>query len=512
MAPTASGPGDPSQEDADPGLPPSDLAAVVFSGVLWKAATRGVASVTRVVVVVTLARLLTPEDLGLAGMALVVASFIGIFTDPALGAALIQRPTIDERDRSTVFWTAVGIGALLTVLGIAMSGLVADFFGEAEVRDLFVVTSLTFVIGSLSVAHRALLARRLAYRSLEIREMISVVVGGAIAIAAAVSGFGAWAVVANSVAYVASSTLLVWVLLDWRPSATFSLESARNLVGFSTRIFAATILSWGNQNLDKALVGRFVGAAALGAYSLAYSTMFLPMTLLGRPFHQVLTPAFSRIQRDKARLEWAWIRSKRMSVAIVAPGLVALLVTAPDFIPVVFGGPWDEAVVPLQLLCVGGLANTLTNLHWSVLQARGEAGSLLRMIFVSSALTWTAFAAGLYWGIVGVAALYAVARWVNVLPSTWMTTTALVFDFRRTLRAGLGMLLAAIAAGGIAFAVREALDATAVPQWARLVLVAGTMASAYVTILLLFAPTLARDVQAIARRRSDSAGPGPLDS
>ena len=200
-------------------------------------------------------------------MAFVVTSLGLLFTDPALGAALIQRPAIDERDRSTVFWTAAGIGALLTVLGIACSGLVADFFGEEQVQELFAVSSLCFVVVSLSVAHRALLARKLAYRSLEIREMVSIVAGGVVAVGVALAGFGPWAVILNFVTSTLVSTVLLWLLLDWRPRATFSRESARNLGGFSGRIFSASVLSWGDQNVDKALIGRFVGAEALGPYS-----------------------------------------------------------------------------------------------------------------------------------------------------------------------------------------------------------------------------------------------------
>ena len=118
--------------DIDYAPPPADLTGAVVSGVLWKAATRGVSLATRVATVVVLARLLTPTEYGVAGMAIVVASFAALLTDPALGAALVQRPAIDERDRSTVFWLAVGIGGFLTVLGIAVSPLVADFFGQGR--------------------------------------------------------------------------------------------------------------------------------------------------------------------------------------------------------------------------------------------------------------------------------------------------------------------------------------------------------------------------------------------
>jgi O-antigen/teichoic acid export membrane protein len=490
----------PPDVDVDTGEPPRDLTGAVVSGVRWKALTRVVAEVTRAVSVITLAHLLTPTDYGLAGMALVVTSFGLLLTDPALGAALIQRPTIDDDDRSTVFWMAVGIGAVLTALGVALSGFVADFFGEAEVQELFAVSSLCFIVISLSVAHRALLTRKLAYRSLEIREMLAVVTGAGVAIAVAAAGFGPWAIVLNLLAYCLMSTAVLWLLSDWRPRASFSFDSARNLSGFSGRIFAATVLSWGNQSVDKALIGRFLSAAALGAYSLAFAAMLLPVSMLGRPFREVLSPAFSRIQRDPARLERAWLRSKRLSVALVSPGMLALVVLAPDLVPVVFGDQWEAAILPLQLLCVGGVANSLTNLHWSVLQARGEASTLLRLTFLSSIVTWAAFAAGLPWGIAGVAAFYAGARWLLVIPSTWITTRAVSFDFWRTLRAGAEVVPAALAAAGVGLLARQLLLGTSVPQAGRLVVVAAAIFLAYVTIVLVTAPTIVHEIRRALRR------------
>ena len=275
---------------------PVDLTGAVVSGVRWKAMTRGVSIVTRLVVLVILARLLTPTDYGIAGMAIVVTSFALVFTDPALSAALIQRPTIDERDRSSVFWLATGIGGGLTLLGIAASGLVARFFGEEQVQELFIVTSLCLVVASLSVTQRAILTRELAYRKLEIREMISTVAGGVVGVAAAIAGLGPWAIVLNVVTYAVMSTSLLWLLVEWRPRRMFSMDRIRSLWGFSARIFSASMLTWGNQNLDKALVGRFLGAAPLGAYSLAYSAMLVPNQLLSRPLYQVVAPAFARIQ------------------------------------------------------------------------------------------------------------------------------------------------------------------------------------------------------------------------
>ena len=188
-----------------------------------------------------------------------------------------------------------------------------------------------------------------------------------------------------------------------------------------------------------------------------------------------------------------------MSIAVVVPALLTLLVVAPDCIDVFFGDQWDDAVVPLQALCVGGVAHSLSSLHWSVLQARGEAASLLRITLLSAFVMWTAFAVGLQWGIVGVAVLYAVGRWLLVVPIILMMSRAVSFDFWAALRAGTATLPVSLAAAAVAFARRPLLLEIEVPELARVVAVTAIMVICYGAMLMVVAPSLVRDVKQVVR-------------
>lgn len=490
--------------------PVADLTAAVVTGLKWQVATQVVNEGTRAVVVVVLARLLTPGDYGVAGMAIVCASFASVLTDPSLGLALMRRARISEADRSTVFWTMFAIGAVSTVAGIALSGVVADIFGQREVQKLFAVLSLGFVISTVSVTQTALLSRDLAFRKLQIRQMGAVVTGGTIAITVAVLGFGPWAIISNQLAYTTASAVLVWRMSSWRPRAIFSRASLRELGGFGSLIYGADMLSWSQDNGDNALVGRFLGADALGAYSLAYNVMFVPLMRIAGPIMQVMSPAFSRLQGEPDRLERVWLRSKRLTAALLTPAFIAGAVVAPDLIPVVFGEKWHAAIVPLQLLCIAGLARTLVTLNWSVLSALGKGGSILRIQIVSSVVTVSAFVAGLQYGIVGVAGFFAVSRWLLVVIEVRMTTRAAAFDFWAALRAGTENLPFGLVAAAAAFGLRALLVAYHVPAAVRLLTAGSTAVGVYVALLLLFSPTLVGELRdVIRRRRSPAQGEEP---
>jgi hypothetical protein len=143
----------------DSHTPPERLATPVLSGVKWKLVSQVLREGTRLAIGILLARLLTPEEWGVASLAMVAASFVTMLADVGLPVALVQRARIDESDRSTMFWTAAALGVAFTVAGIACSGLVADLFGEPDVQPLFAVLSLGFTIASLEKVPGALLAR-----------------------------------------------------------------------------------------------------------------------------------------------------------------------------------------------------------------------------------------------------------------------------------------------------------------------------------------------------------------
>ena len=218
---------------------PQSLREPVLTGLKWILGGRYTREILRLAVGILLARVLTPAQWGVAGAALVVVSLLDMLTDFALPAALIQRPRITEEDRSTMFWTCLGIGTLFTLFAIAISGLVADFFGEPQVQSLFAVASLGFVINSVEKVPGSLLTREFAWRALELRQIASYFVGAAVAVALALAGAGPWAIIGNSLATTTTSAVLLWILTSWRPRWVFSWSSFRGLTGFGVGLLGS---------------------------------------------------------------------------------------------------------------------------------------------------------------------------------------------------------------------------------------------------------------------------------
>ena len=373
----------------------------------------------RLAVVVTLARLLGPADFGLAAMALVLSAFVVPLADLGLGTALVQRRTLEERERSTVFWLSVAAGVGLSALGIALAGLVADFYGRHELQLLFAALSLSFVITSLGTVQRSELVRKMDFRALELRTIAGVMVGGVVAIVLASLGYGAWALIGQELAIAAVSTCLLWLLIPWRPRFLFSGRSARELGGYGLSVLGGSFFVGLNQNADNLIVGRFLGASALGLYSVAYSVILAPLTRIVDPAQQVLFSALARIQDDRNHVVRAWKRMVRLLAVICMPMMLGFVVVAPDVVPAVLGSRWTDAVPVFQILACVSVVQCLQRPVAAILQAV----NLPRMYLVLSAAGFVfnlaAFFVGLRWGVVGVAGAFAVtqhARRARLLP------------------------------------------------------------------------------------------------
>ncbi len=336
------------------GEPASSLRGRVLRGVAWKVISQVFGQGASTIVAIILARLLFPSDYGLAAMVIVFAAVVPVFSDVALGAALVQRRHLTEADRSTVFWTSVAVGFVFTVLGIAASWPIADFYGEPEVQPLFAALSLTFLVTALSATQKALLTRAMNFRRLELLLMAANLAAGVGGIALAVAGYGAWAIIGQQVIAAVATTVLLWTLSGWTPSFMFSPASLRSMAGFSANVFSTRLLFYVNRNADNLLIGRVFGSAALGPYALAYNLMLVPSSRLTWPITEVLFPAFSEIQDDARRVARAWFRVTRLIGAVTVPAMLGLIVVAPEFVIVVLGGPLGRGDPARATARVGG--------------------------------------------------------------------------------------------------------------------------------------------------------------
>lgn len=476
-----------------------DLGALVFRGVGWMMAQQGATQILGLMTSVVVAHFLSPRQLGLAAEAVVFVTLALVVVDFGFGAVIVQRPVISEEDKSTAFWAGTALGVVSGLVGFGLSWPIASLYGEPKVQSLFAVLSLTFVFTGPGIVQGALLTRELRYRSLEIRTIIATTVSCATAMVLAALGFGPWAIVAQSLTIAFVSTVLLWRSSPWRPRAIFSMQSLRSMLGYTGHVSGSRVLEWANQNLDNFLVGRFVGAASLGAYSIAYSIAVVPVNRIAGPLSQVFFPAFSRMPNLES-IRVAWLRAARMLALVLVPAMLGVVVVAPEFVRVVFGARWHDAAPVLQLLAPVGLLQAMMELNAGVLQALALTRLLFRATATISVASVCAFAAGLPWGIRGVATAYLLVSVVIEPVYLWLTARALELSPWTWVRSVAGVLQAGVAMLGVLLAARALLVDAHVSAAGRLVVLIAIGAVTYVAFVVWRAPEVKPELRSLLER------------
>jgi PST family polysaccharide transporter len=478
-----------------------DLGRLIRSGIGWKVISQGAGQILAFGTSVVVAHFLTPREVGLVVEALVFSSLSLVITDAGLAAALVQKPNLSEDDKTTAFWASVAMGFLIMLAAIGLSWPVADLYGESRVQVYLAAISPAFLFTALGIVQGALLTRELKFRSLELRTVIASFASTVTTVVLAVLGAGGWALVGQILSITGVSTALLWRSSDWRPRMSFSPASLRSMALFSGHVLGARSVQWARSNLDNLLIGRYLGASALGAYSIAFNLMVTPTLRVASPVTGVFFPAFSRM-RDPVRIGAAWLRAVRLVAALVVPAMLAMIVVAPDFIDVVFGRRWHKAAPVLQILAAVGMVQALQALNYGILQSTANTRTLFRYTLFATAAAIGAFVAGLPWGIVGVATAYALASIVIEPTYLVLTARAIGVPVRAWLNSVRGVLEAGIGTALTLLAARIGLVHLDVPPGARLAVLIVLGCLVYPPLLWWRSPEVPAELRSVRASRS----------
>jgi len=241
-----------------------------ISGISWSIKAQIFQQFFSISTSIILARLLNPVDFGLVAMITVITGFAGIFVDMGLGSALIQKKDITQSELSSVFWFNLVAGFLLTLIFITSAQFIATFYDEPLLVPLTIFISFNFIISAFGVIQKALLTKKVDFKTLFKVQFITQPIAVVVGISMAWKGFGPWSIATQIVLNSLLSTSMLWLVSNWKPSWEFKWGSIKGLLGFSLSLFGNRSLNYWVRNLDNLLIGKFIGTDSLGVYSKAY--------------------------------------------------------------------------------------------------------------------------------------------------------------------------------------------------------------------------------------------------
>lgn len=461
-----------------------DLKQRTISGGAMRFAAQAATFFLRLISLMILARLLGPKEFGLVGMVTAFTGVLELCRDFGLSAATIQRETITDGQISTLFWINLGFGVALAAIMAALSPAVAHFYHEPRLTAVTCVLALGMIFNAAGVQHSALLQREMRYTALAVINVGALLAGTILAIAGAMAGYGYWALVAMSLTMPLLNTLGSWLATRWMPGLPRRGTGIGEMMRFGVTLTGNGVLVYLANNLDKVLIGRYWGSAAIGIYGRAYQLINIPTSNLNSAAGEVAFSALSRLQDDHARRRRYFLKGFSLLLALTLPLTIGCEFFARDVVRVLLGPKWIAAVPIFRWLAPSIVVFAIANpISW-LLTSTARVGRLMKMTMVIVPIMIVGYLVGLPYGPTGVACAYSVVLTLWVFPFIKWATHGTEISFWDILHTIFPPFLSSVAGGCLGFLVGRMLG-TSLPAVPRLALETMVLVSAFTGCLMI---------------------------
>ncbi len=447
-------------------LPTENLTRSTFFGFAWQYASFISQAVLQIIVLAVLARLLTPEDFGVLGIAMIFVGFAALFSQLGVGPALIQRSELTPIHIRVGFTLSVLLSLVLMLLIMAVSPLTASFLKNDQATRVLYVVSLNFLLAGFGVVAESLLKRELQFKSLMWANVWSYLLGYAlVGIALAWLGYGVWALVWATLAQSLVKSILLLVLRPHPVMPSLARREIGELLFFGGGFTLARFLNYSANQGDYFVVGRMMGAEVLGVYSRAYQLMMLPAKYFGQVLTVVLFPVMAKLQDENRQLTKTYLSGIAMVALVSAPLGALMIVSAAEIVEVLLGPKWTDTVIPFQILTLGVVARGSYKIDDSLARALGAMYRRSARDGVYAAAVVLGSVIGLRWGLTGVAVGVLIAVVINHILALRMSVDLLGCSWSQIVSALSPALYPTIIVAAAATSTRALLLSYDAPAW-----------------------------------------------
>jgi O-antigen/teichoic acid export membrane protein len=331
------------------------------------------------VVMVVLARLLTPADFGLIAMLLVFTTVAALLVDSGFGTALVQKQATSDDDETTVFIFSAGASAAVALALWFAAPAIASFYSQPLLTGLTRLLVFVLPLSALASVPDALLTQRLDFKSRAKAEIIASLCSGLLAIVLAWRGFGVWSLAWQAVSAIGVRALLLWIYTGWLPRGRFDPRAFRSLGEFGGYMLMANLLNTISLRLQSLLIGKLFDSRALGYYTLAQNTQLAPAQFMSGILNRVGLPVFSTVAEQPEKLVNALRLSLRVAIFVFVPCMIGIAVVAKPLILALYGARWTPAAPLLTILAVSATFWPLHVLNLAAIGAQGRSDLIFRL-------------------------------------------------------------------------------------------------------------------------------------
>ncbi|MCO6430069.1 MAG: lipopolysaccharide biosynthesis protein [Deltaproteobacteria bacterium] len=414
------------------------LSSKVLSGLSWSYCSAAIDAISRLAIISILAHLLTPRDFGIVGLAIIFTTFAERVGQFGIGPAVVQSEILTRRHIDSAVVISLITGLVMAGTLFMASYPIAGFFKEPILQPVTAVLALVFIFDAITQVPLCLLMRDMQFKQLMIVENGAYLLGsGAMGIALALSGFGVWALVFSHLGSRLIKLLLTLKMSRSGWSISIHKQEASQLFRTGVGFSLGRLLNFVALQGDNLVVGRFLGAAALGLYSRSYQLMTLPSTYIAQIIDRVLFPAMAQRQSNPAKLSAVLLVGIELIGLVSLPFSVFVLLFSREIISLLFGSHWIGAAGVLQVLSLGIFFRCAYKCGDTVLRALGAVFQHAGIQAAYAALVIGGCILGSRWGLTGITIAVLAAVFINYLLLSYRALQLLRLNVQQFLAAHL---------------------------------------------------------------------------
>lgn len=352
----------------------SAFKSILHKGLQWTFVSTLLLSVLGFWFYILLARYLDPKDFGLFSVCLIILGFLDFFSGAGLSAVLIQEKKLSGLQLSTFFWINLGTGVVLGLILAGIAPLIGAYFNDKILVNLIYIIAIIPVLAGTSLLHNNLLRREIQIEKAEKAEVTGMVVQLITGFIFALNGMGVYTLPTSYVCGKSASGIM-YFFFGWKyyhPVFEFEYASVKLQLSSGKYQVFEKFFNYVRANVDKFLIGKFLGADALGYFTLAQKLIEFPLSKINPGLNKILFPYFSRLQHRPLIIAKLYKNIITYLMAIISPFLLFLLFFAREWVSILFDEKYYAIAPLIQILSVLGLLRSFSNIGGNLLIALGK--------------------------------------------------------------------------------------------------------------------------------------------
>ena len=331
----------------------------ISTNLMWRFLERFGAYIVSFVISVVLARILDPSTYGVVALMTVVITFLDVFVTGGFANSLIHDKQAGEKDFNTLFWFNIVFSFALYIALFFASPLIAAYYEKEALTWLIRVEGISLLINGVKNLQYAFVAKNLQFKKFFFATIGGTLASGAIGIILALKGFGAWALVIQGLVNHFVDSVILWLVIKWRPKLQFSFKLLYKHFSFGWKILVYKIFYNISNSVRQLAIGKKYSDSDLAFYNKGKTYPNIIGQNITNSVNSVMYPVLSKTQDDYKRFNEILYKSIKLNVFIVLPMMVGFFCVADSFIYILLGDKWMPCVPYVKIFCVVVFLNSI---------------------------------------------------------------------------------------------------------------------------------------------------------